>query len=792
MDAISSFFQNLQKASNVKQRTSSALQLHKFSKAWNYLHRDHFLENQIPDIPVSRTDIPANLKLFVDILVQEHFASKPPKEGRTTLPTSPQQSTSTSAPPCLEFLYRHNCLQILVNISEPDYPTGFRKEIIVSFATLVRQMGYHFLTHNRVHIAMIKLLESCVHDERFSEVYQDEIVELMYNVVEKITQHPELLSIFFQDKSRLKSPIGSESELSDDKEQSKTLNEGLSEGDTKEPSYEFTLFTYLLRFVHKEGNSGDIARSGLLSLLEIANGPLREFILESEFPSVIAASLCALYSQLPRQLPQTKPYSTNMSADDTLPLPSPSIPTPELDSFLKLVNFSQQAISRSPSTSINLSLLSHIKVIFLDNIVYTSLVSSSDTVSAAEISTFYLDQTLQVLSSDNIAGNPLARVFIEFLLATEAKETVSNDGTITNQKLLEVEEYFERRASLKSVPAPKIPSSVDLQQLLSKATISRGNSIASLNNLDLNVQRTVQLKDVLMQRLRTVVTTDWTQGDSVSTLLSLSVATLKLFNTILTQHWQFAVPLLVPAIATDFVVNSPTTDIFSGININIDAAAHLRERKRFSDLVSRFISILPSSSSSPDKKKSDSKEYTSYLKDAESSIFKSSAFSGGLVPQVANISPSDSVESIPSTPMTAPPSSNIPEFSKEPFIYLIFSFYNNFFRNPPELNLLLTGIMAGLAKTPDQRLYNWLYHGDIGSSAEGDLYETPLGNKVSMPLYPLLKHLLGIVRRLNVNMTKVREIEWADSNRMILVESVKELTAILAVHGLVNDVVAFA
>jgi Retinoic acid induced 16-like protein/Family of unknown function (DUF5917) len=103
----------------------------------------------------------------------------------------------------------------------------------------------------------------------------------------------------------------------------------------KKPEYEFLLFNYLLRFVHREGQIGDFARAGLLFLMDVAMSPgdqehrlskdesapfesvsetapvdavsdaalsLAEYVLDGDFSDVLGAGLGAVYSQLPSKL----------------------------------------------------------------------------------------------------------------------------------------------------------------------------------------------------------------------------------------------------------------------------------------------------------------------------------------------------------------------------------------------------------------------------------------------------------------------------------------------------------
>jgi len=94
---------------------------------------------------------------------------------------------------------------------------------------------------------------------------------------------------------------------------------------TKAPStissnFEFLLFSYLLRFIHREGKTGDFARAGLLFLFDIAFPSEKEattkydeslvdaeralagYILDGDFVDVMAAGLGAVWSLLPSKL----------------------------------------------------------------------------------------------------------------------------------------------------------------------------------------------------------------------------------------------------------------------------------------------------------------------------------------------------------------------------------------------------------------------------------------------------------------------------------------------------------
>lgn len=162
--------------------------------------------------------------------------------------------------------------------------------------------------------------------------------------------------------------------------------------------FEFLLFSYLLRFVHREGRLGDFARAGLIFLFDIAfltpgeeggenlsscavnNGPdplqeardaLGEFILDGDFADVMAAALGAVYSLLPTNLQVPSISSQEMPEEnirnissggmhlgsgmvrqeegDHFPLSTDLHVQTQLDLLLKLFGFLQDIIRRCNS-----------------------------------------------------------------------------------------------------------------------------------------------------------------------------------------------------------------------------------------------------------------------------------------------------------------------------------------------------------------------------------------------------------------------------------------------------------
>ncbi|RCH83784.1 hypothetical protein CU098_001490, partial [Rhizopus stolonifer] len=431
-----------------------------------------FTDDRKPNVHVQQTEIPAKLRTMVDLLVDEEA-----RQGDTT------------AGVCMEYFLKNGILQYLVNEAEKqDYPMGFRGETIRMIANMVDLLDDRFLVHNAVHKPTVKLLRFCVLDNRQSELYNDDLVDLMYIICSKIHGFPALLNIFFHDTHWLTTP-----------QRNKERRHPLDTDDQqqKPPEYEFLLFTYLLRFVHREGQSGDYARTGLLFLMEMAKDQLGEFILVSDFATIMAAGLGALYSQLPRKLivkdedSQQDSIGFILSQHSTEPCPvefplgigmeyssSPEFKY-QLDSFLKLLEFCQDVLTRCPNEDICLYLLSNVQTIFLENILYPSILECSDTDGSSVAVLSYIDLILQTVLQED-----LAKVIVGSLMHT--------DQPISDEEMIS----------------------------------------ARMRHLEINQVGQFTLRDLIFSRLR-------------SNSEPAVIATLKLLKTLIVHHCRYALCLLV-------------------------------------------------------------------------------------------------------------------------------------------------------------------------------------------------------------------------------------------------------
>lgn len=482
---------------------------------------------------------------------------------------------------CMEYFLKNGVLQYLVNVSEKmDYPEGIRGEAIRTIASMVDLLDDRFLVHNAVHKPTIKLLRFCVLDDRQSDTYHEDLVDLMYIICSKIHGFPALLNIFFHDKQWLITPQKTfhrhDSKVSTTTDQqaptpatpstpTPTTPTAGSAGAAKKPEYEFLLFTYLLRFVHREGRSGDFARTGLLFLMEMATSQLGDFILESDFATIMAAGLGALYSQLPRKL--VIKDDSELSADSATFLLGQDLDPRamasgigvvfsnsadfklQLDSFLKLFEFCQDVLTRCPNSDISMKLLVSIRIFFLQNILYPSILECSDIDGSSVAVITYIDLILQTLQQEDLAD-----VVVKFLMDEENEHGATQTATATTANGDDNKQHSN------------VFAGIEFDQFKSSPYFTAGERFT--------------LKDLILSRLK---------SSSQPTV----IATLKLLKTLITRHCRYSLKLL--SIYPDNS-NSPfPCDNISGATSTTSAATiishHIKEIELYFSLITGIDQI---------------------------------------------------------------------------------------------------------------------------------------------------------------------------------------------------------
>ncbi|KAG9086293.1 hypothetical protein FS749_003742 [Ceratobasidium sp. UAMH 11750] len=410
-------------------------------------------------------------------------------------------------------------------------------------------MDEQFLVHAAVHKAVLRLLRVCVGDlidevpqssskamgaasvSKKSSIanYEEDLVDLLCTLCSRIRTYRELLMIFFHDKHWFQSQHASHNARDEEDEEEAAEEEAEEEAANRasrsllspthrapspssststvtasapqaKPEYEFLLFNYLLRFVHREGKIGDLARAGLLFLLDVAmstseqpkgaNGSstpgmdpasdaalaLAEYVLDGDFSDVLGAGLAAVYSVLPYKLEVQRDYLAESEAqhggmllggryvtsaeEEAVRLEEAEERGRELgmgvstsaefrarlDHFLKMAEFIQDVLRRNdaplhssqsagatestpnpepslePSalvgSAISESILRSFRGVFLENVLYPSILECSDVDGSAVAVLSYIEVLLRVLKNGKLTDT-----LVKYLMSEEAIES---------------------------------------------------------------------------------------------------------------------------------------------------------------------------------------------------------------------------------------------------------------------------------------------------------------------------------------------------------------------------------
>jgi hypothetical protein len=524
--------------------------------------------------------------------------------------------------------------------------------------------------------------------------------------------------------------------------------------EAKKPEYEFLLFNYLLRFVHREGHIGEFARAGLLFLMDVAMSPceadnhtepsevpsdpvndaalaLAEYILDGDFSEVLGAGLGAVYSLLPSKLgffPQTSsaapdtngmriggpslvdeeqnaPYlrekSRLMGVEDAR---SPEFKA-KIDHFLTLLIFLQDVLRRNNlqenvdasalvGTAIIQSILGAVRRIFLENVLYPSILECSDGDGSAIAVMSYIEIMVRTLRE-----GPLANLLVDFLVSED------NDDS----------RFRQRSHATVTLADHDLPLSSDDK----KTSRRRQSSAMMLLEMEAPESRKPSdyfttmgrftLKDLLLSNLR-------------SKSQPTATSALQLLQTLLTYHPDLTTERILQVIPDSFATSFPHPAILGNSqcsnlttpNDNVEDeefcypstesprngvprsdplliqpdttySTHEREMGLYLTLISR---LDPSRN---DDSENFSTGYDHYLHDA-------------LV----------AIQSQPSYWRVVEDWEEITSRSKhrlsvnDPILSLVLESLTTFFSNTSDFNIALTGVLAALATHPDRSMGGWI------------------------------------------------------------------------------------
>ncbi|KAL2175178.1 Retinoic acid induced 16-like protein-domain-containing protein [Thermothelomyces heterothallicus CBS 202.75] len=308
--------------------------------------------------------------------------------------------------PCIAFAAAKQVYIPVAKIALSSFNEWVIKEAVLFFASLVESEEEAFVEKETFAASLTNLLVRITggNSIRLGTDTEARVVELAFNITTKIRLDPGILTAWFKSQQKGKP----DSRQLDHREK--------FAGRTQKQ--DFPLFYLLMDYIHHEGKIGDFARTGLLYIIEAASSSvlLEQWIVESDLSTLMATGLGALYSQLsrklvidhpPNELPPILAFSdyqhpkSNYEVVSSCSLQFQS----HLDTFLSHLLFWQDVLNYCRSVEVKSTLLEHFQVIFLQQLLYPSLLESSDVDGGSSVAVLtYLRRILESLDHPDMVN----------------------------------------------------------------------------------------------------------------------------------------------------------------------------------------------------------------------------------------------------------------------------------------------------------------------------------------------------------------------------------------------------
>ncbi|KAG8426700.1 hypothetical protein J3459_007876 [Metarhizium acridum] len=318
--------------------------------------------------------------------------------------------------PCIQYASIKQIYVPIGKIATSSYNEWIIKEAVLFFATLIESEEEAFVENPTFSGSLTNLLVRItgVNSVRLGLDTESRVVELAFNITTKIRLDPAILPAWF------KTPqfSASQSSLQDLDERERFAG--------RVQRVDFPLFYILMDYIHHEGKVENFARTGLLYIIEAASSSaaLEQWIVESDLSTLMATGLGALYSQLSRKLvidhlPHDLPpilalsdYEHPTSNYEIISSCSPEFQS-HLETFLSHLLFWQDVLNHCRSVEVKSTLLEHFQVIFLQQLLYPSLLESSDIDGGSSVAVLtYLRRILESLDHPD-----MIHLILHYLLA---------------------------------------------------------------------------------------------------------------------------------------------------------------------------------------------------------------------------------------------------------------------------------------------------------------------------------------------------------------------------------------
>ncbi|KAJ5083882.1 hypothetical protein NUU61_008461 [Penicillium alfredii] len=382
------------------------------------------------------------------------------------------ESRGPAPHPCVVYAASSQVFVTVTKLALSYYDDGVLRSATLFFNTLIDSEVDGVVDNRLFARALVDLVRRA---DKSSEETEGRLVELLFGISNNIRLQPGILPAWFVPRA---TPNGQEGE-------SAASSGAEFAGATRKD--EFPLFYLLVDYVHHDGRAGDFARTGLLYLIETASRSknLEKWLIESDLATLMATGLGALYSQLgglsftptDENVPHIVALSDHAKQETALP---PALGQ-AMDAFMSYLLFWQDTIDHCKSAEVNDTLLDHFQVLFLEQLLYPSLLESSDVAggSTAAVLT-YLCRIL-----DSIEQGELVHRILHFLLASSPRTPEQMDMSVSRRKSLNV---LAALASEAAQPSPSLFTLRDLA-LLGLQSSNRQTVLATLRLLNVILQR---------------------------------------------------------------------------------------------------------------------------------------------------------------------------------------------------------------------------------------------------------------------------------------------------------------
>lgn len=293
------------------------------------------------------------------------------------------------------------------------------------------------------------------------ERLETDLVELLFEIATKIRLDPDILPAWFYP----------------DRENTRGRN-GIDETRRSQ----FPLFFVLVQYVHHDGPVGDFARTALLYLTETASRfkPLETWMIESDLAPQMASGLGALYSRLSRQSTSIADRSSKLAivtlsdyseTVDSL-AESPRDSQQAVKAFFSYLAFWQDTLNHCKSIEVSDTLLDHFQVLFVQQLLYPSLLESSD-VEGGSTAAVITHLSRMLLAVDHYQ---LVDRMLGYLLASPNTPRVSRDKSHRRQRMsVSRSKSIEQLKALSEIadsPSPNLFNLLDLLVMSLKSSHS--------------------------------------------------------------------------------------------------------------------------------------------------------------------------------------------------------------------------------------------------------------------------------------------------------------------------------